>query len=497
MENILIFGGIVALIAVPTAMLLLLAIFKKSIIVNIGMISISVAATVAIISYIVGEKGFFHIIWALPVGVASVVVGMYLLSQKIKQLKYISRKVNLLAEGKSGIVLKEQLLNYKNEIGDISRAIDKLNKSNQLSIDIANYIAKGDIEPAKQKMYEIENEGELDIAQKAMVDELHLISELSKEISSGNLLKKESYNKSQSKLVESIIRMNDIINNVISATKRESNEVSGSGMRLNTIAENLSNGANELASTAEEISASMEEILSGIKETAGNAAESEKKTNKSAQSIEIGNKAFEKAVNVIMEISEKITIISDIADKTDLLAINASIEASRAGEFGKGFAVVAAEIRNLAEKSAVAAKEINSLSAIGIKTATGAGQILENIVPDIVESAKIVRNVANASVELESAAKQINNSILQLSTLSQQNSTSAHNLLSESNELLKFADELKEMAGFFKTEEDDKEIESKLTSNTENAGVIGSLKYKKGYNINLDAKDEEDDFERF
>jgi methyl-accepting chemotaxis protein len=149
------------------------------------------------------------------------------------------------------------------------------------------------------------------------------------------------------------------------------------------------------------------------------------------------------------QIADKIMIIEEIARQTNLLALNAAIEAARAGEHGKGFAVVAAEVRKLAERSQVAAGEINDLSNNSVEVAEKAGELLGVIVPDIQKTAELVQEINAASKEQDAGAEQISGSIQQLDKVIQQNSASAEEMASTSEELSGQASQLEGMVEFF------------------------------------------------
>jgi methyl-accepting chemotaxis protein len=240
-------------------------------------------------------------------------------------------------------------------------------------------------------------------------------------------------------------RLRDIVTDVVSGAEN----IASASQQMSSNSQQVSQGATEQAASAEEVSSSMEEMSANIQQNTDNAQQTEKIAEQAAGDIQEGNKSVGQTVESMKTIAEKISIISEIAFQTNILALNAAVEAARAGEHGKGFAVVAAEVRKLAERSQVAANEIDEVSASSVDIAEQSGKLLEEIVPNIQKTAKLVQEISAASMEQSSGADQVNNAIQQLNQVTQQNAAAAEEMATASEELSSQADQLNELVGFF------------------------------------------------
>src|SRR4029077_6425320 len=198
---------------------------------------------------------------------------------------------------------------------------------------------------------------------------------------------------------------------------------------------NLSQRTEQQASSLEETASSMEEMTSTVKQTADNAGQANQLAMAARQQAEKGGAVVSLAVSAMgginaasKKIADIISVIDGIAFQTNLLALNAAVEAARAGEQGRGFAVVATEVRNLAGRSATAAKEIKGLiqdtvSKVdeGSKLVTQSGATLEQIVTAVKKVTDIVTEIAPASNAQSSGIEQVNKAVMQLDELTQQN----------------------------------------------------------------------------
>lgn len=212
----------------------------------------------------------------------------------------------------------------------------------------------------------------------------------------------------------------------------------------------ISSAANEQSASLEEISSSMEEMLSNLEQNNSNSIKVQKITQKTSVEVEKAKGASEESVVAIQKIVERISIINDIAMQTNILSLNASVEAARAGAAGKGFSVVASEVKKLAERSQVSANEINDLSLLCIEATSKTSKQLADLIPDIVLSKELVSEISAANNEVVVGAGQINDSINSLNQLSQENAGISDKLSNQSVDLKELVHSLSNQVDYFK-----------------------------------------------
>jgi len=311
--------------------------------------------------------------------------------------------------------------------------------------------------------------GELAQAFNRMSKALNRQAEVADQIANGQLNVTVELASDRDQLGRSLENMVKKLREVIGEVRNSVANVASGAQAMSASSEEMSQGASEQAASAEEASSSVEEMTANIRQNAENATLTEKIAIQASDEADKSGQAVNDTVHAMKAIAEKINIVEEIARQTNLLALNAAIEAARAGEQGKGFAVVAAEVRKLAERSQLAAGEINELSISSVTAAEEAGAMLSSLVPSIQRTSELVQEISAASREQDAGAEQIGRAIQQLDSVIQQNASASEEMASTSEELSSQSEQLSEMISFFSV--DDKGYGS--ASNAGPSGVAG------------------------
>ena len=260
-------------------------------------------------------------------------------------------------------------------------------------------------------------------------------------------------------LCRGINSMLDSTTDLVKRVKASTSEVQTGAEEISKGNTNLSQRTEEQASSLEETASSMEEMTSTVKQTADNAGQANQLAMAARQQAEKGGAVVSSAVTAMSginaaskKIADIIGVIDEIAFQTNLLALNAAVEAARAGEQGRGFAVVATEVRNLAGRSATAAKEIKALIQDsvakvdeGSKLVDESGKTLEEIVTAVKKVTDIVAEIAAASREQSSGIEQVNKAVMQMDETTQQNAALVEQAAAASQAIVEQAQALNAM----------------------------------------------------
>ena len=253
--------------------------------------------------------------------------------------------------------------------------------------------------------------------------------------------------------------MNSVLNQAVSVVK----QVSGSVSQLRSSSQSLAAGAEEQSSAIEEVSSNLAETDSQVSSNAENANIASQLSTETASIATDGQNKMSELVSAMQaianssdDITKIIKVIDDIAFQTNLLALNAAVEAARAGQHGKGFAVVAQEVRNLAGRSAKAAKEtadlIDSSSRRvkdGVVMADNTASVLGSIVTNVLKVKDVVAEIAAASHEQTNGITEINKAINQVSIAASASSQQSMELASASDQLASLTEQLQQEIGRF------------------------------------------------
>jgi methyl-accepting chemotaxis protein len=321
-------------------------------------------------------------------------------------------------------------------------------------------LAEGDLtEQAEQK-------SDLDVLTKSLntlIVAMNEITQTAQNIAGGDLTVTVRERSANDKLMQALGSMVAGLNSTIRGVSENAASTSASSQQLAAASEAIASGAQEQAASLEETSSSLEEITATVRQSADNAKQASQLAVGSKDAALQGQAVLAEAITAMSEINaasakiaDIISTIDEIAFQTNLLAVNAAVEAARAGDEGRGFAVVASEVRSLAQRSAVAAKEVKVLIQdslrkveVGSVLVNRSGETLQGIVTSVKHVTDIVGEMAAAASEQSVGIEQVNTAITQLDQVTQSNSAQTEELSATAQSLSDQATSLLDLVSTF------------------------------------------------
>ena len=288
-------------------------------------------------------------------------------------------------------------------------------------------------------------------------------------VAAGDLTQKITVhsNDETGKLMQAMKAMNSSLVNIVGQVRTGTETIAVASREIAEGNLDLSNRTESQASSLEETASSMEELTSTVKQNAENARQANQLVGSTADVAVKGGRVVSQVVDTMASIKDSsrkiadiIGVIDGIAFQTNILALNAAVEAARAGEQGRGFAVVAAEVRNLAQRSAGAAKEIKTLISdsveqveMGRKLVDEAGEAMDDIVTSVQLVADIISGTAVASKEQSAGIEQVNQAVGQMDEITQQNAALVEEAAAAAESLQDQAATLSDLMSYFTLED--------------------------------------------
>lgn len=286
-----------------------------------------------------------------------------------------------------------------------------------------------------------------------MTDPILSLTETAQRIAQGDLTEEIQIKHTRDEIEKLSISMKEMqksLSDTISTIAQTSTFLQASSSGLSKASLQLSDGANKQASALEQISSSLEEMAGNIHQNKDNANITEKQMEAADKAVQsIANSASD-SMNDTQKIATSIRAINDLVSQTNILSLNASVEAARAGNMGKGFAVVAKEVGRLAEQTKITAYDISEKAEKSIIGTQNINALLDQVTPQLHSVSALIKEITVSSQEQSIGADQINIAIADLNKVTQESAVNANGIANNAQELSSMADKMNQIVGTFK-----------------------------------------------
>jgi methyl-accepting chemotaxis protein len=313
---------------------------------------------------------------------------------------------------------------------------------------VAQKIAEGDLDHSIV-VRGTDEMGQMLGAAQEMVVALRQTASVAGLIADGNLSVKVKPRSDKDVLGNALLQMVQKLSEVVGRVRYGVETLSSVAHQVSASSQAVAHGANEQATGVDVTIGSLNEMSASIKQGALLSRQMEQMALKGASCATESRDAVDATVAAITAIEEKTSLIQEIAYQTNLLALNASIEAARAGEHGRGFSVVAAEVRRLADRTQVGAKDIGALVSSSVKTANRSGLLLVDLVESIRKTSEMVQEVVVSSDEQAFHVSRIMTTVAQMGDVTQRNASAAEELSAVADEMSSQAQSLRDTIRYF------------------------------------------------